>query len=70
MSTINSPYGPVTLVEHDDEVRQFFDWLAVTHTLSIDTETTGLDIFSPTFDVRLVQFGDATHAWLFDVQQW
>ena len=70
MSDINSPYGPITFVEDDADLRRFFDWLRVTDTLSIDTETTGLDIFSPAFNVRLVQFGDATHAWLFDVQRW
>jgi DNA polymerase I len=32
--------------------------------LGLDTETTGLDIFSPTYRLRLVQFGNAREAWV------
>lgn len=34
--------------------------------LAVDTETTGLDIFTPDFRVRLVQFGDTSEAWVLD----
>ncbi|MEU1254828.1 DNA polymerase [Streptomyces chartreusis] len=33
-----------------------------------DTETTGLDIFSPTYRLRTVQFGDAREAWVICVE--
>lgn len=32
--------------------------------LGLDTETTGLDIYSPGFGLRLVQFGNAREAWV------
>ena len=35
--------------------------------LSIDTETTGLDIFTPGFKCRLVQFGNQREAWVLRV---
>lgn len=32
--------------------------------LGLDTETSGLDIYSPTYKLRLVQFGNAREAWV------
>lgn len=32
--------------------------------LGLDTETSGLNIYSPSFDLRLVQFGNAREAWV------
>jgi len=36
--------------------------------LSVDSETTGLDIYSNRFKLRLVQFGNATEAWVLPVE--
>jgi DNA polymerase-1 len=37
-------------------------------TVGSDTETTGLDTFSPTYRLRLVQFGDDVDAWVLQVE--
>jgi DNA polymerase I-like protein with 3'-5' exonuclease and polymerase domains len=37
--------------------------------LSIDTETTGLDIYSPGFKIRLFQIGNAREAWVLRADQ-
>jgi DNA polymerase-1 len=37
--------------------------------LCVDSETTGLDIFSPGYGLRLVQFGNATEAWVLRADQ-
>jgi DNA polymerase I len=57
-------YGTVTLVETVAEMQQFETFLADNGTLAVDTETTGLDIFTAGFAVRLVQFGTATEAFV------
>lgn len=36
--------------------------------IGADTETTGLDTFSPTYRLRTVQFGDARDAWVLQVE--
>ena len=48
----------------------FEEWLGQTsNPVAVDTETTGLDIYSPGFDVRLVQFGDRDVAYVLDAKQ-
>lgn len=37
--------------------------------LAVDTETTGLDIYTPGFRVRLAQFGDTDEAWVIDPER-
>jgi DNA polymerase-1 len=51
--------------EHDDDLvgfRRFLD--AAPRPIALDSETTGLKIYSKGFRVRLVQFGDAREAWV------
>lgn len=51
--------------ENSRDIESFFDFLDhVQGVLAVDTETTGLDTFSPDFKVRLVQFGDRHEAWV------
>jgi len=51
--------------EGDQDFDAFAEWLLHARpVLAVDTETTGLDIYSPAFEVRLVQFGDAHGAWV------
>lgn len=51
-------------VETEADYQRFTEWLdAQTQPVACDTETTGLDIFSPEFKVRLVQFGNSHEAW-------
>jgi len=48
----------------------FEQWLATTQgPIAVDTETTGLDIFSPGFAVRTVQFGDRDTAYVLRVDR-
>lgn len=49
-----------------DEAGDFLAWLAAQdqRPLGIDTETTGLDVFSRRFQVRLVQVGNRHEAWV------
>jgi DNA polymerase I len=43
----------------------FLEWMSQNHRfLALDTETTGLDIYSKDFGLRLVQVGTATEAWV------
>lgn len=52
--------------EDTDEFREFVR--ANLRCLAVDTETTGLDIYSDTFQCRLVQFGTPTEAWVIPVE--
>jgi len=53
---------------HDDDIGQFFDFLAQGHALlGFDTEGTGLDIYTAKHQLRLVQIGSATEAWVLRV---
>ncbi|MFB6955262.1 DNA polymerase [Streptomyces niveus] len=60
---------PVTVrvPETTEDLNEFWKWLyEVRHRgpVALDTETTGLDVFSPTFRLRTVQFGDVRDAWV------
>ena len=52
-----------------DEFRRWVERKASTgEMIGADTETTGLDTFSPTYRLRTVQFGDAREAWVICVE--
>lgn len=54
--------------ETPDELHDFIAWVnqraAAGDRVAVDSETTGLDIFTPSFRLRLVQFGTASEGWL------
>lgn len=50
--------------ERREDVAGFADWLAADRVLCVDTETTGLDIYSRGYALRLVQIGDRDSAWV------
>lgn len=57
----------VNVPEDDDDLRAFFAWVQTANPrgpIALDTETTGLDIFSRTYGLRTVQFGDGQTAWV------
>ncbi|UVK59060.1 DNA polymerase I [Microbacterium phage Cen1621] len=55
----------IFIPERRDELDGFWRFLAQgDKVLGLDTETTGLDIYSRTFEVRLVQFGNRREAWV------
>ena len=60
----------INVVERDEDIDAFHDWLVTApHLLGFDTETTGLDIYSPGYEVRLAQFGDHRTAYVLRVEQ-
>jgi DNA polymerase I len=58
--TVNIPQT----YEDLDSFRAWAEWAAARGPIALDTETTGLDIYSETFGLRTVQFGDAFTAWV------
>ncbi|MFD8142581.1 DNA polymerase [Streptomyces sp. NPDC059708] len=58
------------VVETRDDIPAFVDWLHRNRReVAYDTETTGLQIYSSGFRVRVAQFGTATEAWAIPVDQ-
>lgn len=59
----------INVVECSDDLPSFRDFIkAHKNCLAVDTETTGLDIYSDTFKCRLVQFGNRSEAWVLPVE--
>ncbi|QDQ14305.1 DNA polymerase [Streptomyces spectabilis] len=58
--TVNVPETPSDL----DEFKWWAQDAATRGPVALDTETTGLDIYSESFDLRTVQFGDSMTAWV------
>ncbi len=57
----------VHVPETADDLGEFWKWLSRARKcgpIAVDTETTGLDIFSSSFRLRTVQFGDERDAWV------
>lgn len=57
----------VNIPETDNDLREFMTWSrSAMHRapIALDTETTGLNIYSPGYKLRTVQFGDAHTAWV------
>ena len=60
-------------VDDFDGILAFRRWLSESRgrtILAADSETTGLDTYSPTFKVRLVQFGDENEAWTINCEKY
>lgn len=56
--------------ETDDDFAEFARWWAAERgVMGLDTETTGLDIYSAGHGVRLVQIGSARTAWVINVER-
>ena len=59
----------IHVVQTEDDLDMFSEFIASNiDQLAVDSETTGLDIYSSRFKIRLVQFGNATEAWVVPVQ--
>lgn len=71
MITITHPIAGreavIRVIENGDDILDFSNWLNRHEgaPMAIDTETTGLDIFSDGFRVRTVQFGIGLEAWVY-----
>lgn len=59
----------IKVVETEEDLEGFRSFIRANLSfLGLDSETTGLDIYSDTFRVRLVQFGTPTEAWVVPVE--
>lgn len=59
----------INVVESDEDLGGFIDFIrANKRCLAVDTETTGLDIYSSSFRLRLVQFGNDHESWVLPVE--
>ncbi|WP_432068248.1 DNA polymerase [Streptomyces sp. C10-9-1] len=57
----------VHVPETTEDLGEFWEWLYRARErgpIALDTETTGLDIYSPGYRLRTVQFGDERDAWV------
>jgi DNA polymerase-1 len=57
----------VKVPEETHDLRAFRHWFETADRrgpIALDTETTGLDIYSPGYRLRTVQFGDSRTAWV------
>ncbi|QFP95526.1 DNA polymerase I [Mycobacterium phage GaugeLDP] len=60
----------INVVEQPEDLDGFRDFIkAHQNCLAVDTETTGLDIYSSEFRCRLVQFGTQDEAWVLPVDE-
>ena len=61
----------IKVVERREELDQFWDWYKQQRgqRIAVDTETTGLDIFSEGFRVRTIQVGVGLEAWVIPVEE-
>ncbi|GIG61148.1 hypothetical protein Lfu02_55200 [Longispora fulva] len=58
----------IRVAERAEEVGEFYGWAERQGELAYDVETTGLDIYSGDFRVRLAQFGTRHEAWVLPVE--
>jgi DNA polymerase I len=58
------------VVKTFDDALEMRAWFAGQSSIALDTETTGYDPFAPGFQVRLIQFGNKTDAWVLPFEEW
>lgn len=59
----------INVTETADDLEDFMRFIERSGKLAVDSETTGLDIYSNTFKLRVVQFGTPTEAWIVPVER-
>lgn len=69
---VNGESCPGWFVEGSDDLCRFWDWVddkaRTREVVACDSETTGLDVYTPGFRVRLAQFGTPGEGWLIPVE--
>lgn len=64
--TSDAGLGKVTLVRSDEQFADFRDWLfSKNRPIAYDIETTGLDTYSPDWEIKSIQWGDINEAFVF-----
>lgn len=58
------------IVQTFDDAADLREWFGQQQVIALDTETTGYDVHSPGFRVRLIQFGNKTDAWVLPFEEW
>jgi DNA polymerase-1 len=59
----------INVVEREEDLEGFRDFVrANLRRLAVDTEGTGLNMYAPSFRVRLIQFGNTREAWVLPVE--
>jgi DNA polymerase I len=66
--TVDGQGVRINVVTVDDDLVPFRQFIRDNPTLAVDSETTGLDIYSEDFRCRVVQFGNKTDAWVVPVE--
>ena len=59
----------INVVESADDLEPFMQFIETNRVLAVDSETTGLDTYSDTFRLRVVQFGTHNNAWVVPVER-
>ena len=59
----------INVVETVEDIEPFLRFVEERNILGVDSETTGLDIYSTTHRLRVAQFGDHTTAWVVPVER-
>jgi DNA polymerase I len=60
--------GSIKVPERDEDLTTMCEWVERQHTLALDLETTGLDIYSDDFRIRLIALATPTEAWVLPVE--
>ena len=60
--------GSIYVPERHDDLTVMLEWMERQHTLALDTETTGLDIYSDGHKLRLVALATPTEAFVFPAE--
>lgn len=59
----------IRVIEHHEDLTEYRAWLDENPVIAIDSETTGLDIYSDTYRLRLVQVSNRNSAWVIPVEK-
>lgn len=57
--------GSIRVPETYEDLTVMWEWIERQHTLALDTETTGLDIYSADHRLRLIALATPTEAWVY-----
>lgn len=60
--------GSIHVPESYEDLTVLWEWIERQHTLALDTETTGLDIYADDHRLRLISLATPTEAWVFPVE--